>query len=346
MEVKIDDYTEERTCEYKARVYVARDNGAIKRLPREGSRLSKWDNVWTFGTKNEHNGYMIFTGNIRVHQVVCTAFHGAEPEPNMVVDHIDTNRCNNRPENLRWVTRLENALNNPITRQRIINCCGSIEAFLKNPSLLREKAGEPNTKWMRRVTKEEAAACRKNLERWAEEDKQREAKGKGISEWIFKEHSKSELVHSYKPWAQQKLEIEAETRQYLEERKALKDSLTPNAKQLNWVTPAEFLMCPLEATLSDYLSNIELDKTFSRTQYGDGGKVIDFGYNQQESAIYVLTQGASEVKPWALCKITMEDGYFVHINCGSFFKEDGGRKNFTIAMGREWTGGDVFDDFC
>lgn len=346
MKVNIDDYTEERTCEYKERMYIARDNGAIKRLPREGSRLSKKDNVWTFGKKDEHNGYMIFTGNIRVHQVVCTAFHGAETKPNMVVDHIDTNRCNNRPENLRWVTRLENALNNPITRQRIINCCGSIEAFLKNPSLLREKAGEPNTKWMRRVTKEEAAACRKNLERWAEEDKQREAKGKGISEWIFKEHSKSELVHSYKPWAQQKLEIEAETRRYLEERKALKDSLTPNAKQLNWVTPAEFLMCPLEATLSDYLSNIELDKTFSRTQYGDGGKVIDFGYNQQESAIYVLTQGASEVKPWALCKITMEDGYFVHKNCGSFFKEDGGRKNFTIAMGREWTGGDVFDDFC
>ena len=30
----------------------------------------------------------------------------------------------------------------------------------------------------------------------------------------------------------------------------------------------------------------------------------------------------------------------------TFFKEDGGRKNFTIAMGREWTGGDVFDDYC
>lgn len=346
MEVKIDDYTEERTCEYKARVYVARDNGAIKRLPREGSRLSKWDNVWTFGTKNEHNGYMIFTGNIRVHQVVCTAFHGAEPEPNMVVDHIDTNRCNNRPENLRWVTRLENALNNPITRQRIINCCGSIEAFLKNPSLLRERATDPNTKWMRRVTKEEAAACLKNLERWAAEDAERVIKGKGIDERIFKEQFDYELVRANKPWSQQKLEIEAETKQYLEERKALKASLTPNAKQLNWVTLAEFLMCPQEGTLSDYLSNIELDKTFCRTKYSDGGKVLDFGYNQQDAAIFVLTQGASDVKSWALCKITMEDGYFVHENCGSFFEEDGGRKYFTIAMGREWTGGDVFDDFC
>lgn len=350
MKVNIDDYTKEQPCEYNERMYIARDNGAIMRLPRDGARLSKWDNVWTFGTKNKDNGYMIFTGNVRVHQVVCTAFHGPMPEPNMVVDHIDTNRCNNRPENLRWVTRLENALNNPITRQRIINCCGSIEAFIKNPSLLRERATDPNTKWMRRVTKEEADACLKNLERWAAEDAQREVKGNGkgngVGEWVFKQQFDSEMFSRYKPWAQRKLEIEAETRRFFQEQKALKASLTTNARQLNWVTPSEFLMCPQEGTLSDYLSNIELDKTFCRTQYGDGGKVLDFGYNQQDGAIIVLTQGASEDKSWALCRITMENGYFVHENCGSFFEEDGGRKYFTIAMGREWTGGDVFDDFC
>lgn len=36
-------------------------------------------------------------------------FEGAE------IDHIDTDRLNNRPSNLRWVTRKENA-NNPLTR--------------------------------------------------------------------------------------------------------------------------------------------------------------------------------------------------------------------------------------
>ena len=36
------------------------------------------------------------------------------------IDHIDTNRCNNRKENLRWFTKLENALNNEITRNKII----------------------------------------------------------------------------------------------------------------------------------------------------------------------------------------------------------------------------------
>ena len=101
----LDVFDCEKQCEYKGRIYIVRDNGAICRLPKEGGRISKWDNVWTFGTKNS-DAYMIFTGNIRVHQVVCTAFNGPEPYPQMVVDHIDTNRCNNRPENLRWVTRL------------------------------------------------------------------------------------------------------------------------------------------------------------------------------------------------------------------------------------------------
>lgn len=51
----------------------------------------------------------------------------------MVIDHKDTNKCNNRPENPLWVTRLENALNNPITRNKIKYLCGSIEVFLKIP---------------------------------------------------------------------------------------------------------------------------------------------------------------------------------------------------------------------
>lgn len=37
-------------------------------------------------------------------------FEGAE------IDHIDTDRLNNHPSNLRWVTRKEN-LNNPLTRK-------------------------------------------------------------------------------------------------------------------------------------------------------------------------------------------------------------------------------------
>ena len=88
----IDVFDCEVQCDYKNRIYNVRDNGAICRVPQKGCRASKWDDVWTFGTKSLSNGYMIHTGNVRVHQVVCTAFHGPEPHAHMVVDHIDTNR--------------------------------------------------------------------------------------------------------------------------------------------------------------------------------------------------------------------------------------------------------------
>lgn len=360
----LNQYTEVRECEYKDRRYRARDNWAICRLPKEGGRPSKLDNVWSFGTKNPDNGYMIFTGNIRVHQVVCTAFHGPEPEPHMVVDHIDTNRCNNRPENLRWLTRLENALNNPATRKKIIYHCGSVEAFIADPSILRSKALSPDIDWMRTVTKEEAEKCRRNIERWAQEDRPKQAtsSGKGIGDYIFSDEEMAEAAEwnkgnpnsGYKPYAVQKAEIEEANRRWYEEQYGLKDSLTPGAKQLDWKTPTEFLLCPTEGqerTLQAYLNNLVKGQVFTRTQYGDGGVVLDCGINEADNAIYVLTYKAEMVgipfgKPWALCKITLQDGYFVHENQHSFFEEDGGQKYFTLAMGREWTGGEVFDDLC
>ena len=50
------------------------------------------------------------------------------------------------------------------------------------------------------------------------------------------------------------------------------------------------------------------------------------------------------VKPWALSKITYEDGVFYHESNGTFFEEDGAQKFFTLAQGKEWTGGTVFDE--
>ena len=55
----LEVFDREMQREYKGRQYLARDNGAICRLPKEGCRPSKMDNVWSFGTKNPDNGYMI-----------------------------------------------------------------------------------------------------------------------------------------------------------------------------------------------------------------------------------------------------------------------------------------------
>ena len=48
-------------------------------------------------------------GMLKVHRLVCEAFHGPAPSPDHVVAHNDENGLNNVPDNLRWATHEENA---------------------------------------------------------------------------------------------------------------------------------------------------------------------------------------------------------------------------------------------
>lgn len=155
--VDINEYTRETTCEYKGELYSVRDNGAVMRHVREGKKARKLDNIWTFGKKDPKNGYMMFSSH-RVHIIVAKAFIPGNEDGKMVVDHIDTNRCNNRVENLRWVTRLENVLLNEATLKRVTYLCGGdIQKFIDNPSCLQDlTGGNQDIMWMRTVTKEEA----------------------------------------------------------------------------------------------------------------------------------------------------------------------------------------------
>ena len=357
--VDINDYNETRVCDYKGRRYHVRDNGAVYREAKPGSSPSKLDEKWTFGKIDHRTGYMLI-GSERVHRIVCVAFQGEPVGDRNVADHKDTNRCNNRPENLHWVTRLENTLNNPITRAKVELICGSIENFLKDPTLLYgHEADNPNFVWMKSVTKEEAERSLKRLSEWAAKPiEERLPKGEGMGEWIFEENAerlpnrypeRRRYYGPYRSWAEHKAAIEAENQRIWEEEHGLKDSLTPGAKQLNWKTPTEFLLCPTleeERTLEYYLKKLVKGSLFSRTKYDDGGEVYEAGINTEENALYVLTDNTTPIKPWALAKITLLDGYFVHENKGSFFEEAGGQKYFTLAMGKEWAGGDVIDDYC
>ena len=128
MSLDIEDYCKEVECVYKNERYSVRDNGAVLRQSRENMKPRPTDNQWTFGKPNDNTGYMEIAA-VRVHRIVATAFHGEPPTKEHVVDHIDTNKRNNRPENLRWVTRLENILLNPITAKRIAYVCGSVRIF-------------------------------------------------------------------------------------------------------------------------------------------------------------------------------------------------------------------------
>ncbi|MCH5325997.1 MAG: HNH endonuclease [Duncaniella sp.] len=292
---------------------------------------------------------MIHTGNIRVHQVVCTAFHGPEPHPHMVVDHIDTNRCNNRPENLRWLTRLENALMNEATRKKIIYLCGSIEAFIKDPSILRTKALPPSISWMKTVTKEQAIACKKRIDEWTLRDsKVNSSSGKGIGDWIYNPlQSSPQKQFNDKSKKQRGEEIAEIKRESEEKRLNLKDSLTQGAKQMDWKTPSEFPLIPLELSstpLMDYLSNLKKGSIFTRNQWSEQ-PIYDAAIAEDKSHLAVITK-ISGIANFALAEVTFTDGCFIHKSIRTFSSEEGAQKYFAISLGREWTGGDVLEDYC
>jgi len=123
-----DQHNREIEVELGGDRYLVRDNGAVYRRLRPGRRRSRFDETWTFGRRDKVTGYM-HIGSQFVHRIVAFAFLGRPPSEKHVVDHIDTNGSNNRTENLRWVTRLENVLRHPSTRKEIIRAYGSLEKF-------------------------------------------------------------------------------------------------------------------------------------------------------------------------------------------------------------------------
>lgn len=319
--IDINNFKVEVSCEYKGEIYSVRDNGAIMRHPKKGCRIRPLDNKWTFGTKNENNGYMFFASNIRVHQVVASAFWGHKKSEGMVVDHKDTNRCNNRAENLHWVTKLENVLNNPITRRRIINICGSIAAFLDNPALLRESTADPNFTWMRTVSEEEAAKCKSNLERWSNEDADfvSTSQGNGIGEWIYKDFPSVNNRHGWSHLSTQMLSVYEE-----EEERALPllvESLTSNAMQEDWRTPTEFPLCPTDIlSLETYYSSLEKGKVFSSNTYGTNS-IMEFAISDDRKRLCVATHNPEGFKQWYITYVYILNDKYIHKNGGSFLKK-------------------------
>jgi hypothetical protein len=92
----LTEHKAEIICIYKGERYSVRNNGAVLRFPLEGKRSRPTDNSWTFGKLNTKTGYLEIA-SVRIHRIVATAFHGEPPTKEHVVDHIDTNKQNNRP---------------------------------------------------------------------------------------------------------------------------------------------------------------------------------------------------------------------------------------------------------
>lgn len=328
----LDDYNEVKECTYKDETYSVRDNGAILRHQREGLRKRKLDDVWSFGTPSAATGYLDFCGE-KVHRIVATAFLGPAPSKQHVVDHIDTNRQNNRPENLRWLTKLENILNNEITRKKVELICGGIDKFLENPTLLYSHEKEDkNFSWMKNVTKEEAQNCLKNLIHWAKTTKPNPNYKKAenhVGEWIFQ---KSPIDDSnpfmnkipdgqggYKTMERETFIPEEKPVEKVEEIEWF-DSLTPSAKQ-SWSTATEFPCCPAEVSengLLKYKENLTEGALFSKGVYDSfySYYVIAREINKKKNKLVVLSTNKGQEHyygTYSLAYVMIDRGYYVHI---------------------------------
>ena len=136
---EIDGYPDYRISNY----------GRVMSLKRGLKRVLK--------PQKDKDGYLICSlwennkgKTLKIHRLVAEAFI-PNPDNKTEIDHINTDKTDNRVENLRWVTNKEN-MNNPITRQNCSKnnyCKGRMGSKHHNsiPIYQLTKEGEIIKKW-------------------------------------------------------------------------------------------------------------------------------------------------------------------------------------------------------
>jgi hypothetical protein len=317
----LDQYERQVELEYRGEKYAVRDNGAVCRIGRSGRRQRKLDGVWTFGRPSASKGYMHIGSHV-VHRIVALAFH-EQPSKQHIVDHIDTNRRNNRADNLRWITRLDNVLLNEISLARIIRCYGSLDAFFKDPSAVQES--DPDFSWMRTVTREEAEESRRRLLEWARSD--RAPRGGQLGDWIFGSRRAD-------------IATVVELTQDIQ-------SPTSMAIQRKWRTPSEFPACPdliNSDPLGEYAERLKATTVFSRNVFGE--TLAEVSGRTSVLLAVVARMPEESVKDWAVAAITVENGKFVHESVGTFFSREGALNAYSKLLGHHPPYEETIDDRC
>lgn len=307
--ININEYIREKICEYKGEVYTVRDNGAIMRHIRDGKKVRKLDNVWTFGTKDKTKGYMMINSH-RVHIIVATAFIPGNEDGKMIVDHIDTNRCNNRVENLRWLTRLENVLLNEATLKRVTYLCGGdINKFIENPSCLRDLNGaNQDIMWMRTVTAEEAKLAWERISAWAKRPSptfkimQQREYPKNFNEWL--------KVHEIKE-DKQILSVYSNIKR--SEMNEKQESLTKGAFQIGFYNKMFFPLCPenTKGGLDAYANNLNIGRVITCSENGEEYLIKSVGWTLKWNAILVNMEGEKPISKHYM-HISCENGNYIH----------------------------------
>lgn len=149
------------------------------------------------------------------------------------------------------------------------------------------------------------------------------------------------------PWNRQEANVYANDYESFDESLLPKPSLTPNAMQLNWLVSTEFPLCPLIPTsmpLQQYLEKLSPNALFCKNNvYKSIVLKAELSLDGNHIAVLAVQDG---VPNFALSEITFKDGNYIHENIRSFFYEDGAEKYYAKSLGKEWTGGDVLEDYC
>lgn len=114
-----------------------------------------------------------------------------------------------------------------------------------------------------------------------------------------------------------------------------------------WFPRGFFPCCPQHenSSLQEYADNLSKGATIFYHQYRDY-TVVDFGISADGKTLAVKCMDYESVKQNILISINYSDKrWFIH-KCDSFFSEEGLEKYYTIALGQEWKGGNVMDDYC
>lgn len=96
-----------------ADVYMVSSLGRVARILHGSKPSPDWYTAIILHKKG------IAYRSFRVHQLVARAFNGEQPE-GTVVNHKDTDKTNDVPDNLEYITQLENVRHGIRTRRRVI----------------------------------------------------------------------------------------------------------------------------------------------------------------------------------------------------------------------------------
>jgi hypothetical protein len=119
------------------------------------------------------------------------------------------------------------------------------------------------------------------------------------------------------------------------------------AIQREWRTLGEFPACPDSMgsdPLGEYAARLKPGTIFYANKFGE---TLTEAAGQNAELLAVLCRMAKpSVKGWALSKITVENGKFVHESGGTYFTQEGALNAYSKLLGINGPYERTFDDYC